>query len=68
MYDFSNLLPIYSTKLVLDLMHVASQKTELDYDQFHYFDYEQNYPNPNYMKPTQFLPPMLIRLGIEMNL
>ncbi len=68
MYDFSNLLPIYSTKLVLDLMHVASQRTELDYDQFHYFDYDQNYPNLNYMKPTQFLPPMLIRLGIEMNL
>ncbi len=67
-YDLSGLFPIYSTKLVLDLIHVASRRTELDFDQFHYFDYQQNFSNENYMKPTQFLPPMLVRLGIEMHI
>ena len=67
-YDFSNLIQIgSSSKLILDVLHVASQKSALDYYQYHYYDYEQNYVDPQYMKPVQFQPPMSFRMGMEMN-
>lgn len=67
-YDVSKLFPIgLSSKLIMDLLHVASQRTELDYEQYHYNDYEQQDPNPYYMVPIQFQPPMSLRLGMEIN-
>lgn len=67
-YDFSKLIQIgTSTKIILDVLHFASQRKEIDYDQQHYFDYEQQYPNPNYMSPVQFQAPMSFRLGVEAN-
>lgn len=66
MYDFSRLMQIGSSaRLILDVLHFASQRTVLDYYQYHYYDYEQNYANPNYMNPKQFQPPMSIRIGME---
>ncbi len=68
-YDFSGLIQIgKSTKLILDVLHFASQKKEIDYDQYHYYDYDQQYTNPNYMMPVQFQPPMSFRLGLEVNI
>ena len=67
-YDLSNIIQIgSSSKLILDALHVISQKSALDYDQYHYYDYAQQYVNPNYMTPVQFQPPMSFRLGMEMN-
>jgi hypothetical protein len=67
-YDFSKLIQIgTSTKVIVDILHFASQRKEIDYDQQHYFDYEQQYPNPHYMVPVQFQPPMSVRLGVEAN-
>lgn len=68
-YDFSGLMQIgKSTKLILDVLHFASQRKEIDYDQYHYYDYDQQYVNPNYMMPVQFQPPMSFRLGLEVNI
>ncbi len=68
-YDFSGIVHLgSSTRFILDVLHVASQRTPLDYDQYRYYDYEQNFPNPNYMVPIQFQPPMTMRLGMEMDL
>lgn len=68
MYDVSNIFPLgYNSKLILDILHVASQRTIIDYYQYHYFDYEQNYADPSYMKPVQFQPPMSLRIGMEVN-
>ena len=67
-YDISKLIQIGSSaRIILDILHFASQRTVLDYDQYHYYDYEQNYVNPNYMEPIQFQPPMSARLGMEVD-
>ena len=68
MYDFSNLIQIgSSTRLILDILHVASKRAALEYYQYHYYDYAQNYVDPQYMKPVKFQPPMSVRMGMEMN-
>ena len=68
MYDVSNIFPIgYSSKLILDLLHIASQRTIISYYQYKYFDYGQNYSDPAYMTPIQFQPPMSMRIGVEVN-
>ena len=67
-YNFSKLIQIgTSTIVIVDILHFASQRKEIDYDQLHYFDYEQQYPNPHYLVPVQFQPPMSVRLGMEVN-
>ena len=67
-YDFSNFIQFgESSKLILDILHFASQRKAVDYEQYHYYDYAQNYTNPNYMVPVQFQPPMSMRLGMEIN-
>ncbi len=68
-YDFSSLIRIgNSLNIIADLLHIASQRKEIDYDQFRYYDYEQQYENPHYMVPVQFQPPMSVRLGLEVNI
>jgi len=68
-YNVSGLVHLgSSTRLIIDLLHIASRRTALDYDQKHYYDYDQKYPNPNYMVPIQFQPPMSMRLGMESDL
>ena len=67
-YNCSNVLSIgTSTRLIVDVLHVASQRKPLDYDQYHYFDYWKTDVNPAYMQPVQFQPPMAARLGLEVN-
>ncbi|HKJ82379.1 MAG TPA: TonB-dependent receptor, partial [Ignavibacteriaceae bacterium] len=69
MYNISNLINIGSSaKLILDVLHFASQRIVLDNDQYHYYDYEQTFVNPHYMVPVQFQPPMSVRLGMEVDL
>jgi len=58
-------------KLILDLLHVFSQRTALVLDQQHYTAVDstgaQIGPNPNYLKPILFQPPMSARVGAEVN-
>jgi hypothetical protein len=69
-YDFSRILPqIKSTRLVLDVFHVGSKRTPVNYEQVHYYNQDmagnQINPNPNYGLPSRYQPPMSIRLGFE---
>jgi hypothetical protein len=67
-YDLASAIPIgMSTRLILDVLHVASQRKAIDYQQYRYYDYEQLFPNPNYMVPVQFQPPMSVRVGMEID-
>jgi hypothetical protein len=67
-YDLANAIPIgTSTRLIVDILHVASQRKPIDYDQFRYLDPFQDL-NPHYMQPVQFQPPMSMRVGMEMDL
>jgi hypothetical protein len=58
-------------RLIVDLMHVASQRKPLAYDEVHYFALDgeghQTQPNPNYLKPVHYQPPMAVRLGVEID-
>jgi hypothetical protein len=58
-------------RFIIDFFHVASQRKAIQYDQVHYFalddDGKQADPNPNYLQPVQFQPPMSVRLGMEIN-
>jgi len=60
------------TKLVLDILHLFSQRKAVLYDQIHYFntDDEGNptVPNPSYLEPLLYQPPMTVRLGLEIGL
>ncbi len=54
----------------LDLLHVGNPRTTVRVDQIHFqaIDAEGNQitPNPNYLLPTAFQPPMAARLGMEL--
>ena len=56
-------------KLTLDLLHIASRRNAVDYDQVHYFDVDssgnQVNPNPTYGEAIRYQPPMAIRIGME---
>lgn len=68
-FDVSNLLSeALPAKIILDVMHVAGQRTPVDYDQYHYLNAQQTYVNPNYMLPVLFQQPMSLRLGMEIDL
>jgi hypothetical protein len=69
-YDFSNIFPqLQRTRLILDIFHVGSQRSPVEYDQVHYYNRLPNgmqiNPNPNYGLATRFHPPMSLRLGFE---
>ena len=61
-------------KLTVDLLHVASQRMAVAVAQYHYLraeelpsgEIQQVDPNPNYLKPTAYQPPMEVRVGVEM--
>jgi hypothetical protein len=61
-------------KLTVDLLHVASQRKAVAVAQYHYLraeelpngEIQQVDPNPNYLKPTAYQPPMEVRVGVEM--
>ncbi len=58
-------------RLILDLFHIGSQRKPVTYEQQHYFGVDefgnQTDPNPLYMHPTGYFPPMSARLGLEIN-
>ena len=66
------LLPIsnktIAPRLVLDIFHVGSPRRAVSFDQVHYQDVDatgnQILPNPNYLRPTRYQPPMSARLGL----
>jgi hypothetical protein len=69
-YDFSRILPqLKRTRLVLDIFHVGSKRTPVNYEQVHYFNQDmmgnQINPNPNYGLASRYQPPMSFRLGLE---
>lgn len=58
-------------RVVLDLFHIASGRKPVAYQELHYFgldeDGNQSDPNPLYMHPSSYFPPMSGRLGLEIN-
>jgi hypothetical protein len=58
-------------RLILDLFHVGSPRTAVDFDQFHYLalDEEGNQamPNETYGQAMAYQPPMALRLGMELD-
>lgn len=53
---------------MLDVYHVGSPRHALSVDQLHFTEADaaglQSNPNPNYLQPTSFQPPMSARLGL----
>ena len=69
-YKFGKLFRLCkSSRLILDIFHVAGQREVVDIDQIHYriLDPEGNQANenPSYLEPIKFQQPMTIRLGFE---
>jgi hypothetical protein len=56
--------------IILDLFHVLSARRPVTFDQIHFLNADaaghQFTPNPNYLKPTRYQPPMSARLGLEL--
>ncbi len=56
-------------RIILDLFHIGSRRTPVTYEQRHYYGVDefgkQTDPNPLYMHPTAYFPPMSARLGME---
>jgi hypothetical protein len=56
--------------IVLDLFHILSPRRPVSFDQIHFLEADiagnQFTPNPNYLKPTRYQPPMSARLGLEL--
>ena len=54
-------------RLSLELLHVASARRPVTLDQLHYAalgaNGAQSAPNPDYLMPTRYQPPMMVRLG-----
>jgi len=70
-YDLTEWIPSFSRpKIILDVFHIGNPRNPVNFDQIHYFRVEngnQTSPNPNYLKPTQYQPPMTVRLGLEVS-
>jgi len=60
----------FTPRMTVDLLHVASQRRPVNYDQQHYFGMAEDGtpidPNPFYGRPTRYQPPMAVRLGVEL--
>jgi hypothetical protein len=61
----------WEQRLLLDIFHLGSNRTPVDFEQIHYYNLDENGNqinlNPQYNLPTRFQPPMSLRLGIEMS-
>jgi hypothetical protein len=69
-YELSTVLKAdWAPKLFLDVFHVGSGRTSLEFDQLHYFREDElgnpTDPNPNYLAATRYFPPMSARMGFE---
>ena len=62
----------FRPRLTVDLFHSASQREAVRYDEVHYRALDgagnQIDPNPNYLSPVAFQPPMAVRVGFECEL
>lgn len=64
------LMNLFSSRIILDLFHIASQLEPIDFDQRKYFvDFDGNpdAPNPDFGKAYRYQQPMSMRLGMEIN-
>jgi hypothetical protein len=56
-------------KIKLDLLHLFSQRTPVDYDQTHYYGQDANgqpsLPNSDFLNPISYQPPFTARIGLE---
>lgn len=55
--------------VVLDLMHLGNPRETVRVDMTRYLAVSNGVhtsPNPNYLRPTAFQPPMTVRLGVEL--
>ena len=71
-YDLKQLLgSSFHPKLILDALHVASQREALNYDQIHYFAVDENgnqiAENKDYLKPVTCQDPMTMRFGLQID-
>jgi hypothetical protein len=71
-YELNKLLGLTNRiQLIADILHVASNKSAVDYDEIKYFNIDEEgnqiNTNPNYGQPIRFQPPMSLRLGLEVN-
>jgi hypothetical protein len=71
-YDLGGIIgTAWRPRLILDVLHLFSQKEAVQYNQQHYYDSDasgnQISPNSTYGLPVQFQPPMSVRLGMEVN-
>lgn len=69
-YDLSRLVKsTLRPKLILDALHIASRREAVNFDQQHFFAVDENgnqiAENPNYLQPISFQPPMMFRLGMQ---
>ena len=58
-------------RLIIDVLHVASQRKPTALNQVHYFNIDENgnqiNPNPFYLTPTHYQQPMSLRMGMEVD-
>ncbi len=61
-----------NTKIILDVLHIFSQRKAVFYDQVHYYNVDENnnpiVKNPTYLEPILYQQPMIIRLGLEVEI
>jgi hypothetical protein len=57
-------------RLTADFLHIGSQREAVNYDQVHYANVDsegnQIYPNPTYGRAIAYQPPMVVRLGLDL--
>ena len=58
-------------RFILDLLHIGSPRTEVNYDQRHFSDVDptgnQITQNPSYGQAIRYQPPMTVRIGLEVD-
>lgn len=65
-YDFD--IASVHGKIFLDALHVGSPMQTVRVDEVRYFDYDETNPNENYGNVVQYQPPMMIRIGINIDI
>ncbi len=69
-YNLGNIFyAAFKPKIKLDLFHIFSQRTPVNYDQTHYYSQDTNgqpaLPNSDFLKPISYQPPFTARIGLE---
>lgn len=54
-------------KVFLDALHVGSPMKTVMVDEEKFFDYDMTLPNDNYGNVVQYQPPMMVRLGVNLD-